>query len=163
MIQSLPFTLRTIALLNVRSLLTKVPDIRADRSLMSASIQCFCKTWLNASQPSPVLKDDQIDIRCDRMSCENKGGFVMIVPRQMHPCNTWRFGTNGVEPYLLLLRCPMLNRSPSIPETMFTSVLHRLLTHLSLSNTACMILGDFNEDLLHKQNPTLLTIMVLYN
>ena len=29
---TLPFTLRTIALLNVRSLLTKVPDIKADRS-----------------------------------------------------------------------------------------------------------------------------------
>ena len=26
---------------------------------------CFCEPWLNASQLSPVLLDDQIDIRCD--------------------------------------------------------------------------------------------------
>ena len=43
----------------------------------------------------------------------------------------------------------MLNRSPSVPETMFTSVLHRLLTHMSLSNTVCMILGDFNYQYLN--------------
>ena len=45
----------TIALLNVRSILAKLPDIRADNILMSATIVCFCETWLNASQPSPIL------------------------------------------------------------------------------------------------------------
>ena len=56
----------TIALLNVRSILAQLPDIRADHSLRSVSILCFCETWLNASQPSPVLLHNQIDIRCDR-------------------------------------------------------------------------------------------------
>ena len=54
----------TIALLNVRSILAKLLDIRAENNLRCASILCFCETWLNASQPSPVLLDDQIDIRC---------------------------------------------------------------------------------------------------
>ena len=75
----------TIALLNVRSILAKLPDITADNSLRSASILCFCETWLNASQPSPVLLDDQIDIRCDRDTCDNKGGVLICVPRQMNP------------------------------------------------------------------------------
>ena len=70
----------TIALLNVRSILAKLPDIRADNSLRCAS---FCETWLNASQPSPVLLDDEIDIRCDRVTCENKGGVLLCVPS--HP------------------------------------------------------------------------------
>ena len=39
----------TIALLNVRSILAKVPDITAEKSLNSTNIQCFCETWLNAS------------------------------------------------------------------------------------------------------------------
>ena len=30
----------------------------------------------------------------------------MIVPRQMHPCNTWRFGTNGVEAVSVTLEVP---------------------------------------------------------
>ena len=64
----------TIALLNVRSILAKLPDITADHSLRSASLLCFCETWLNASQPSPVLLDNQIDIRCDTLTCESKGG-----------------------------------------------------------------------------------------
>ena len=79
-----------IALLNVRSILAKLSDIRVDNSLRSASIQCFCATWLNVSQPSPELLDDQIDIRCDRESCENNGGVRLYVPSQMNPCNTER-------------------------------------------------------------------------
>ena len=70
----------TIALLNVRSIVPKLPNVRADNNLRSASILCFCETWLNASQHSPVLPDDQVDIRCDRMTCENKGGVLMCVP-----------------------------------------------------------------------------------
>ena len=66
----------TIALLNVRSLVAKVQDIKADCNRISASIQCFCETWLNPSQPSPVLQHDQTDIRCDRVTCENKGGVM---------------------------------------------------------------------------------------
>ena len=51
----------TIALLNVRSILAKLPDIAADNRLKSASVLCFCETWLNPSQLSPVIIDDQID------------------------------------------------------------------------------------------------------
>ena len=87
----------TIALLNMRSLLAKLPDIKVDNSLMSATIQCFCGTWLNASQPSPIMNDDHIDIRCDGVTCENKGGVMMYVPNQMHPFNTQRFVTNGID------------------------------------------------------------------
>ena len=34
-----------IALLNVRSILAKLPDIRADKNLTSASILFFSETW----------------------------------------------------------------------------------------------------------------------
>ena len=47
----------TIAL---RSVLTKLEDIRSDNNLRCASILCLCETLLNASQPSPVLLDDQV-------------------------------------------------------------------------------------------------------
>ena len=36
----------TIALLNVRSITAKLPDIACDSNLKYASILCFCETWL---------------------------------------------------------------------------------------------------------------------
>ena len=87
----------TIALLNVRSVVAKIPDIEHDSCLRSASIQCFCETWLTPSQLSPLVQHDQIDIRCDRMTCENKGGVMLCVPSQMQPSSTQRFATNGIE------------------------------------------------------------------
>ena len=59
----------TIAFLNVRSLVSKLSDIISDKSLRSASILCFCETWLNASQTSPVLLNNQIDIRSESLTC----------------------------------------------------------------------------------------------
>ena len=81
----------TIALLNVRSIRTKLPDLLADETLCSATIQCFCETWLNPSQPSPVLRAGQINIRCDKLTCENKGGVMICVPSHMQPSDTQRF------------------------------------------------------------------------
>ena len=129
----------TIALLNVRSILAKLPDIRADNSLRSASILCFCETWLNASQPSPVLLDDQIDIRCDRVTCE--GGVLMCVPSQMKPSNTHRFATKGIEAVSATvqmthedsMQIAVVYRSPSTPQAVMLTLLSRLLRHLSLS------------------------------
>ena len=166
-----------IALLNVRSLVAKLPDVISNNSLMSvmsAGILCFCETWLNPSQPSPVLKNDMVDIRYDRLTCENKGGVIMYVPSQMHPTNLHRFATNGIEAVSATLELPngshiqvaLLYRSPSLSLTALTPILLRLLTNLSVYNTPCVVLGDFNEDLLSQQSSTikrLCLISVLYS
>ena len=99
----------TIALLNVRSIVAKLPDIHAVRS---ASTLCFCETWVNPSQPTPVLLDDQIDIRCDRMTCENKGGVLICVPSQLNPTNVHRLATSGIENWQIAV----VYRSPSVPQ-----------------------------------------------
>ena len=129
----------TIALLNVRSILAKLPDITADHSLRSASILCFCETWLNASQPSPVLLDDQIDIRCDRVTCETKGGVLICVPRQTNPTNVQRFATHGIEALsttihiqnLCKMQIAVVYRSPRILQATLITILHRLLRHVT--------------------------------
>ena len=87
----------TIALLNVKSILAKLLDLRADNNLSCANILCFCETWLNASQPTSVLLDDQVDIRCDRMTNESRGGVLICVPTHMSPTNVRRFATTGIE------------------------------------------------------------------
>ena len=103
----------TIALLNVRSIVAKMPDIKQDNNLKSASIKCFCETWLNASQLSPIVQHDQIDIRCDRMTCDSKGGVMICAPSQMKPYNTQRFVSNGLESVCTTLTLPTRSRSRS--------------------------------------------------
>ena len=167
MCNSISYSHLVIALLNVRSLVAKLPDVISDNSLMSAGILCFCETWLNPSQPSPVLKNDMVDIRCDRLTCENKGGVIMYVPSQMHPTNLHRFATNGIEAVSATLELPngshiqvaLLYRSPSLSLTALTAILLRLLTNLSVYNTPCIVLGDFNEDLLSQQSPIIKRLM----
>ena len=157
----------TIALLNVRSLVAKLPDMRADNSLRSASVLCFCETWLNASQPSPVLLDDQVDIRCDRVTCENKGGVLICVPNHMNPSNVQRFVNDGIEAVSATLQLPNANnmqiavvyRSPSVSQATLINLLTRLLTHIIACAIPCLILGDFNEDILHCHTSAMMRLM----
>ena len=157
----------TIALLNVRSILHQVPDITADKILSSANILCFCETWLNGSQCSPVLRPNQIHIRCDRLTCENKGGVMMYVPSQMQLSDIHRFARSGIEAVSCMLLLPnqtpmqiaLVYRSPSVSRTTLIAMLTRLLKHVSVSSAPCLILGDFNEDLLHQINSPILTLM----
>ena len=61
-VQLLPSTHVTVALLNVRSIVSKLNDIHADHFLNSADVLCFCETWLSPEQPSPVVKADHVII-----------------------------------------------------------------------------------------------------
>ena len=157
----------SVALLNVRSIGAKLPDVLDDKTLSCASIQCFCETWLNASQLSPVLRPNQIDIRCDRVICENKSGVMICVPSQMHPSDTQRFAANGIEavccmlvlPNLARMQIALVYRSPSVCQRTFRTVLCRLLRHMAMCNTPCLVLGDFNEDLLHQLNSPIPSFM----
>ena len=45
----------------------------------SASILCFCETWLTPPEPSPVVHDNHTNIRCDRASGDNKGGVMISI------------------------------------------------------------------------------------
>lgn len=127
----------TIALLNVRSILAKLPDITTDKNLRSTTILCFCATWLNASQPSPVLLEDQIDIRCDTLTYEKKGGVLMCVPSHFHPSNVHRFAGNGIEAvsacihisHTSNMQIAVVYRSPNVPLAVLITILTRLLTH----------------------------------
>ena len=123
--------------------------------------------WLNASQPSPLVHHDQIGISCDRISCQNKGGFLICIRSQMQPSNTHRFASNGIEcvytticlPDAGMFQIPLLYRSPSESMATLRAVLSRLLAYVSVSNMPCVILGELNEDLLHQHHSSLQTLM----
>ena len=144
----------SVALLNIRSIGAKLPDVVEDKTLICATIQCF-------------VRPNQIDIRCDRVTCENKGGIMICVTRQLHPSDTQRFAANGIEavccmlilPNLTWMQIALVYRSPSVSQRTFRTVLSRLLRHMAMCNTPCLVLGDFNEDLLHQLNYPNLSFM----
>ena len=111
-----------------------------------------------------MLRDD---IRCDRVTCENKGGVLLRVPSHMNPSNVHRFATSGIEAVSATvqllnvsnMQIAVVYRSPSVPRVILITVLTRLLRHVTLCNTPCVILGDFNEDIVHHQNLAILALM----
>ena len=57
------------------------------------------------------------------------------------------------------MQIAVVYRSPNVPLAVLITILTRLLTHLSQSTIPCIILGDFNENVLHQQNSTLFKLM----
>lgn len=65
----------TIALLNVRCLTAKLPDIEQD--------------VLKCAMVSPVVQDNQASLRCDRALANQKGGVMISVPQSMQPTDIY--------------------------------------------------------------------------
>ena len=154
----------TIALLNVRSLVAKLPDIQHDIGLNSANILCFCETWLSPSQPSPQILDNHALLRCDRELGNQKGGVAISVPQDMKPSNMTKLAFHSIEILTTRLMLPntiqlaLVYRSPSVPVATFVSVLTSLLSHLS-QEVPTIIVGDFNEDIMDKKESRILDFM----
>lgn len=85
----------------------------------------------------------------------------------MNPCNIHRYTLNGIEAVsvtleLFNIQIAVVYRSPIVSKTNLMTVVSRLLTHMSTCNMASVILGDFNEDILHDQNNVLLSLMLSF-
>ena len=76
-VHTCPHNYITVALLNTRSLIAKVPDIECDDSIVCASIFCFTETWLTPQIVTPCVRGNNQAIRADRASGENKGGVLV--------------------------------------------------------------------------------------
>ena len=167
-LQCLPCTSHvTIALLNVRSIVAKLPDIEADTELRSASVLCFCETWLSPAQPSPVVSTDHDVLRCDRPINDHKGGAMISVPNTMQPSSTVTFVCNGIESVVTCLcvadkrlQVAVVYRSPSVPMRQLVQLMTRLLQHVSATGVPTVILGDFNDDTLCDHYSELQALMV---
>ena len=88
----------SIALLNVRSIVAKLPesDIERDHSLTSACILCFTETWLTPQLSSPVILGRHQMTRPDGMSGDNKGEVLISIPANIQASNQTEFSCSGV-------------------------------------------------------------------
>ena len=141
----------TIALLNVRSIVAKLADIKADLELLSADVLGFCETWLSPAQPSPVVKTDHMTLRCDRVHNDHKGGSMLVV---LKPSRIATFVSNGIESLVTTvqiqeqqMQIAVIYRSPSIPMQLLVQHMTRLLENVSTMNIPTVVMGDFNDNL----------------
>ena len=159
----------TIALLNVRSINAKLPDIDKDSSLKCASILCFCETWLTPTQRSPLVLDNQIDIRCDRVTGDNKGGVIICCPQTMEPSRTHGAACHGIEAVSTILLLPnsnrlllVLYRSPVVQLQTVVNFLSHLLNRVAVSGVPSIVLGDFNDNILSGHQSRVVSLMSSY-
>ena len=165
--ESLSSSLVTIALLNVRSVVPKLPDIACDPQMKCASILSFYETWLTKTQPSPIISHAPLCIRCDRASDDNKGGVMICVSQDIRLTESHSFTCSGIEalctnlvlPNRSILQVGVLYRSPCASLANLNAILSKVLHQVSKSITPCIIMKDFNEDLLHKLDSRLLSFM----
>ena len=88
----------TIALLNIRCLLNKLPDITNDENMNCADVVCLCETWLSPTQQIPQLFDGHVNLRCDRSHANNnKRGVLISVDHKLKPLGIYQLSNNSVE------------------------------------------------------------------
>ena len=110
--------------------------------------------WLSASQSSPAIIDNQIVVRCDRQTGDNRW-FYDCIPTHMQYCQARLFTSNGIEVVCTTFALPtgshmqifVLYRYPRVPLEALTAMLSTLLMYASANNGPTMMLGDFNEDI----------------
>ena len=160
----------TLAVLNVRSIVGKLPDIEGDSELSNANVLCFCETWLSPAQPSPVINTDHVVLRCDRMIGNHKGGTMISVPNSMQPDKTVTFVSSGIEIIVTVLhisgkrlQVAVVYRSPNVSVCQFVQLLGRFIEHANTNELPTIVLGDFNDDFLCDSNSRVCDLMMSHS
>ena len=147
----------TIALLNIRSLQPKLPDIAQDPITHVVDIFCLTETWLSPSHPPPSLKPDHNVFRCDRSTQNNKGGVLISAPKAYCPVQTQISVQSRIECVSVRLVLPnqcnllvlVLYRPPSQNLDIFLGNLLQILQSMCTcaSHLPSIVVRDFNEDI----------------
>ena len=105
--------------------------------------------WNMANPPSPVVQDNQMsDVIEHQVTTKVEVWLVFL--------NLITHASNGIE---AVSSTPLANNTQiqiallsSIPSQALTNLLSRMLNHVSVSSLPCLILSDFNEDILHQSD-----------
>ena len=92
---------------------------------------------------------------------------MISVSEEMQPSHTHRYASNGIEAICTMLLLAddtricitLLYRSPRVPLQSLTNILSRVLSHVCTSTLPHVILGDFNEDILHHTDSMIVNFM----
>ena len=153
--------------LNIRGIKSHKDDLRLDQLVKQSNVLCFCETFLkdedNFNQYS-FGRDDMQVFHIDRPNSNDSknqpgsGGVLLAVQQKIKPILIARQITRHIE-YIAVqvnnneaLIIISLYRPPGSSINMFLQEMEEILNHINPKNYACIIVGDFNEDICHSQS-----------
>ena len=154
--------------LNIRGIKSHKDDLKLDQLVKQSNVLCFCETFLKDEDnfnPYSFGRDDMQIFRIDRPNSNDSinqpgsGGVLLAVQQNNKPILTARQITRHLE-YIAVqvhynnqaLLIISLYRPPGSSINMFLQEMEEILKHINPKNYACMIVGDFNEDICQEQS-----------
>ena len=130
-------------------------DLTSDVNIKCADVVCLCETWLSPCQDVPEMFNGHINVRCDRIASNNKGGVLMSINNTFHPFNTFKFSRGGIESLATsivfangeIVQIVLIYRSPNTPFPFFVNMLNHIFSVVvsGRSDTPMFVIGDFND------------------
>ncbi|CAJ1087262.1 hypothetical protein Bbelb_361660 [Xyrichtys novacula] len=152
-----------IRLLNVRSYLEHLEDLRADNSVKNVDVFCYDEYFLKQQQDIDLVIPNAQSFRADRSTAVGQGGGVMTVARQEVLPTDLQLAITGVEYTVVSVKkggtqinIVTLYRPPSTPPAVFIQALQALIRSLPDDT---IILGDFTFDLLQSSHHNIISFM----
>ena len=146
----------------MRGYLDHIHDLKADHVISSADIIYLTETHLRESDtihPNSQPIKSHVQYRADRVGGVQKGGIMIFVNRQI-PSTRLNIEIPGLE-FLATSFSPNLNRkivlitlyrcSSTVSTQEFIAMVEQLLSSTALSHAELLVVGDFNDDLMGKQ------------
>lgn len=149
----------TIEHINAQSLLGSIDEIRLLVEERNTDVLCVSESWLTPNSPDDFIKIPGYKIfRCDG----GRGGGVCIYVKDVLMTNVINLDVprqEGVEDVWVIVQCRKLPsfiigcvyRHPKAPITSFNYI-QDVFNIILLKNKALYVLGDFNDNLLAKDN-----------
>lgn len=145
---------------NVRSLRANYLDVKCNPEMLKADFLCFCETWLTVNDAND---DFQIDgyklLRCDRPDNSGRGGVAIYVKNHIvigtPLCMTTVHGLEIMSLTTSIANICVIYRSPKVTFIQLDTEIAQLLSHIE-STQPCIVLGDFNVNLIAKPTDILL-------
>ena len=154
--------------LNIRGIKSHKDDLKLEQLVKQSKVLCFCETFLkyedNFNQYS-FGRDDMQIFRIDRPNSNDSknqpgsGGVLVAVQQNIKPILVARKISHHLE-YITVqvnyrnepLIIVSLYRPPGGSINMFLQEMEDILNQINPKNNACIIVGDFNEDICQSQS-----------
>ena len=154
--------------LNIRGIKSHKDDLKLEQLVKQSDVLCFCETFLkyedNFSQYS-FGRDDMQIFRIDRPNSNDSknqpgsGGVLVAVQQNIKPILVARKISRHLE-YIAVqvnysnkpLIIVSLYRPPGGSINMFLQEMEDILNQINPKTNACIIVGDFNEDICQSQS-----------
>ena len=157
--------------LNIRGVKSHIEDLMADPLVKQSNVLCLCETFLRPEDRlygSIIGRNDMEIVRMDRTSSvfsENQsgsGGVLLAAQKDLNPVYLAGSISKHLEYVAVQLKhnnnkllIISLYRPPSGRVNRFLQEIDQVLNDTNAQNSDCIIVGDFNEDLLSTSCPIL--------